>query len=64
DQETGRNKTRKFLTKILNRYAINSSTPASGAAASNVDVARLTTQSFFGIIWKAVFEGMQRIMLK
>lgn len=64
DEETGANKTRKFLTKILNRYAINPSNNGSGVRAEGVRVARLTTQSFFGIIWKAVFEGMQRIMLK
>lgn len=64
DEATGTNKTRKFLTKILNRYAINPSSPPGGAAANNVKVARLTTQTFFGIIWKAVFEGMQRVMLK
>ncbi|HEU4904328.1 MAG TPA: hypothetical protein VFT06_16090, partial [Flavisolibacter sp.] len=64
DEETGANKTRKFLTKILNRYAINPSNNGSGVRAEDVRVARLTTQSFFGIIWKAVFEGMQRIMLK
>lgn len=64
DEETGANKTRKFLTRILNRYAINPSTSGAGMRAENVRVARLTTQSFFGIIWKAVFEGMQRIMLK
>lgn len=64
DEATGVNKTRKFLTKILNRYAINPASPPTGATASNVRVARLTTQSFFGVIWKAVFEGMQRVMLK
>jgi len=64
DELTGANKTRKFLTKLLNRYAINPSSPPAGATVSNVKVARLTTQTFFGVIWKAVFEGMQRVMLK
>ena len=63
DQETGANTTRKFWTRILNRYAINTANNGE-RKAENVRVARLTTQSFFGIIWKAVFEGMQRIMLK
>jgi hypothetical protein len=63
DEETGANKTRKFWTKILNRYAINTAN-AGERKAEGVRVARLTTQSFFGMIWKAVFEGMQRIMLK
>ncbi|HEY1023100.1 MAG TPA: hypothetical protein VGE06_12350, partial [Flavisolibacter sp.] len=62
DEETGANTTRKFWTKILNRYAIDPSN-AGERKAEEVRVARLTTQSFFGIIWKALFEGMQRIML-
>lgn len=62
DEETGANTTRKFWTKILNRYAIDPSN-AGERKAEQVRVARLTTQSFFGIIWKALFEGMQRIML-
>jgi hypothetical protein len=63
DEETGAIATRTFLTKILNRYAINPDGNGN-RKAENVRTARLTTQSFFGIIWKAVFEGMQRIMLK
>lgn len=65
DEETGINTKRNFLTKIINRYVIKpSSTEGNGTQAKGVRVARLTTQSFFGIIWKAVFEGMQRIMLR
>lgn len=63
DAETGANTTRKFITKILNRYVINPSNNGD-IKASGVRTARLTTQSFFGIIWKAVFAGMQQIMLK
>lgn len=63
DEETGANTKRGFLTKIVNRYAINPSNNGE-RKAQEVRVARLTTQSFFGIVWKAVFEGMQRIMLK
>lgn len=66
DEETGANSTRKFLTTILNRFAIYPSNPYDGTErkATGVKSARLTTQTFFGIIWKAVFDGMQRIMLK
>lgn len=66
NEETGVNKTRNFLTKIVNRYAINPSNMNvhGGTTVKGVRVSRLTTQSFFGIIWKAVFEGMQRIMLR
>lgn len=66
DEETGANTTRKFLTKLLNKFAIYSNNPDSGIErrATGIKVARLTTQSFFGIIWKAVFAGMQNVMLK
>jgi len=66
DKETGDISTRGFLTKLLNNYAIYTSNPASGTerAALNVKSARLTTQSFFGVIWQAVFAGMQNIILK
>jgi hypothetical protein len=66
DKETGDISTRGFLTKLLNNYAIYNSNPASGTerAAMNVKSARLTTQSFFGVIWQAVFAGMQSIILK
>lgn len=63
NEETGATTTRKFLTNLLNRFAMHPSNSGE-RAAKGVRVARLTTQSFFGIIWKAVFEGMQRIMLK
>jgi hypothetical protein len=66
NKETGNNTTRKFLTDLLNKYAIYTSNPIGGVErqASDIKVARLTTQSFFGIIWQAVFAGMQTIMLK
>jgi hypothetical protein len=66
DKVTGDLSTRGFLTKILNRYALYTSNPASGSErkAENIKTARLTTQSFFGVIWQAVFAGMQNIILK
>lgn len=66
DKETGANTTRNFLTKLLNKYAIYTSNPSSGGErkAYGVKVARLTTQTFFGVIWQAVFAGMQNIILK
>ncbi|HVF97456.1 MAG TPA: hypothetical protein VM871_09055 [Flavisolibacter sp.] len=66
DKETGENSTRGFLTKLLNKYAIYTANPSSGAErrADGVKVARLTTQTFFGVIWQAVFAGMQNIILK
>lgn len=67
DEETGETKTKKFITKILNRFVIWSDNPGGDGVertASNVRVARLTTQSFFALMWKAIFAGMQNIMMK
>ena len=66
NKETGANTTRSFLTNLLNKYAIYTSNHASGTerTAEDVKVARLTTQSFFGVIWQAIFAGMQNIILK
>lgn len=66
DKETGKNSARGFLNKLLNNYALYTSNPASGTVrqATGVKVARLTTQTFFGLIWQAIFAGMQNIILK
>jgi hypothetical protein len=67
DEETGQIKTKKFITKILNRFVIWSDNPGPGGIeriAQNKRVARLTTQSFFGLIWKSIFAGMQDVMMK
>ncbi|HEX2607580.1 MAG TPA: hypothetical protein VHK91_09385, partial [Flavisolibacter sp.] len=66
DEETGETRTKKFLTKLVNRYAIRPSNPGPDGIekqAHNIRISRLTTQSFFGLIWKAIFGGMQDIML-
>lgn len=67
DKETGETKTKKFITKLFNKYIVYPSNPGADGVerkAANVLVARLTTQSFFGLIWKAIFAGMQNIMMK
>ena len=67
DEETGETKTKKFLTKLLNKFVIWPNNPGPDGierVAQNREVARLTTQSFFGLLWKAVFAGMQDIMMK
>ncbi|HWI93692.1 MAG TPA: hypothetical protein VNT20_20565 [Flavisolibacter sp.] len=67
DEETGETKTKKFLTKILNRFVIWPDNPGNDGierTAQNTRVARLTTQSFFGLIWKTIFAGMQDVMMK
>lgn len=67
DEETGETKTKKFITKILNRFVIWPDNPGPDGIeriSQNKRVARLTTQSFFGILWKTVFAGMQDVMMK
>lgn len=67
DEETGETKTKKFLTKLLNRFVIWPDNPGPDGVervAQNRKVLRLTTQSFFGLIWKTVFAGMQDVMMK
>lgn len=66
DEETGAITTRGFLTRILNRYVFIPSNPdASGRerVATNVRFNRLTTQSFFGVIWKSIYAGMQDVIM-
>ena len=66
DEETGAIKTKKFLSKILNKFVIYPSNPSDGIerTANNVAYARTSSKSFFGVIWKTIFFGMQNIMLK
>jgi hypothetical protein len=66
DMETGYIKTMNFLTKVINKHVVYSDNPSNGMErqARNVKYMRLTTQSFFGVIWKALFAGMQEIMMK
>lgn len=67
DEETGEIKTKKFITKILNRFVIWSDNPGPDGierVSQNARVSRLTTQSFFGLIWKTIFAGMQDVMMK
>jgi hypothetical protein len=67
DEKTGDVETNKFLTKLLNRYMAYPSNPVAGAperVAANAAADRLLWQSFFGLIWKTVFLGMQNIILK
>ncbi|HEX6334585.1 MAG TPA: hypothetical protein VFZ78_10190, partial [Flavisolibacter sp.] len=59
--------TKKFLTKMVNRYMLAPQNPGADGrlrAAKDVRVQRLVTQSFFGLIWKSIFAGMQEIMMR
>lgn len=67
DEETGAVKTKKFITKLLNKFIMWPDNPGPDGIeriARKRRVSRLTTQSFFGLLWKAVFAGMQDIMMK
>jgi hypothetical protein len=66
DEETGVVSTKKFLSKILNKYTFQSSNPGPDGyerAATNVVRSRLMTQAFLGLIWKTIFTGMQDVMI-
>ncbi len=67
DEETGAVKTKKFLTKLLNKFSLYPSNPAPGGTervAINARRVRVSSQGFFGLVWKSVFAGMQQIMMK
>jgi hypothetical protein len=67
DEETGETKTNKFLTKVLRKFVINPSNPGADGVertSTNIRVMRLTDKAFFGLIWQAIFAGMQDIMMK
>jgi len=67
DEETVAVKTKKFLTKILNKFTLYDANPEPGGierTAVNASGVRLSSQGFFGLIWKAIFAGMQNIMMK
>lgn len=66
DEKTGIISTKKFLTKIINKYTFQNSNPGPDGyerTASNVVRSRLMTQAFFGLVWKTIFTGMQDIMV-
>jgi hypothetical protein len=67
DDETGAMSTKKFLTKILNKFTLHQSNPgANGIERQAVGIkrARITSQSFFGLLWKSIFGGMQDVMMQ
>lgn len=67
DEETGALKTKKFMTKLVNRYILWDANPGPDGVqrvAQGHRLSRLTTQSFFGFLWKSIFAGMQDILMK
>jgi len=67
DETTGAMSTKKFLTKLINRYTLNNSNPGPDGRERIADPivrARLSSQSLFGLVWKTIFTGMQQVMIK
>ena len=67
DEKTGKVEQKKFFTKLLNRFVLHASNPGTNGVertAEGVVYNRLTSQSFFGLIWKTIFKGMQDVMMK
>jgi len=67
DDETGITETKRFLSKILNKYVLWPSNPGPDGTeriSTEAKAYRLSTQSFFGFLWKAIFDGMQDVMMK
>lgn len=67
DDETGATSTKKFLTKILNKFTLHPNNPGENGVlrrGENVRRSRLTSQAFFGVLWKSIFSGMQAVMMK
>jgi hypothetical protein len=66
DEETGAVSTKKFLSKIINKYTFQNSNPGTDGyerTATNVVRSRLMTQAFLGLIWKTIFTGMRDVMI-
>jgi hypothetical protein len=65
DTVTGRTTEKKFITRLLNRFVLVPSNPDQKGERRSVNrkVLRLTTQSFFGLIWKTIYDGMQFIAM-
>jgi hypothetical protein len=67
NKETGITTTNKFLTKVVNKYTLQNSNPAPAGReriAQNIVRNRTTSQSFFALIWKTIFAGMQTVMMQ
>lgn len=66
DEATGVNETKKFLTKVINKYTLKDSNPGPDGVvrtSQNIKRARVSSQSFFALIWKTIFTGMQDVMM-
>jgi len=66
DTATGIHSSKVFATKILNKLALRHNNPENGIekTANGINTLRISSQSFFGFIWKAVFSGILSIIMK
>jgi hypothetical protein len=67
DEETGAIKTKKFMTKLINKFTLHDSNPGPNGVlrhATGAQRSRISSQSFFGFVWKSLFTGMQDVMMK
>lgn len=67
NKETGDVETKRFLSNLVNRYMAYPSNPGPDGTErvdENASVERLLWHSFFGLVWKTIFIGMQNIILK
>lgn len=67
NRQTGDVETNRFFSKLLNRYLTHPANPGANGTervAQTTMVNRLLWYSFFGLVWKTIFFGMQDIMLK
>ncbi|HUQ96443.1 MAG TPA: hypothetical protein VM010_02175 [Chitinophagaceae bacterium] len=67
NEETGAVKTKKFMTKLLNRFTLQENNPGPDGVlrkAVGAQRSRISSQSFFGLVWKSLFTGMQEVMMK
>ena len=67
DEETGAIKTKKFMTKLLNKFTLYDSNPGPNGVlrkAVGARRSRISSQPFFSLVWKGLFTGMQDVMMK
>ena len=66
DEASGAVKTKKLITRILNRYTLYPANPLDGneRRAVGIERTRTSAQSFAALVWQGIFAGMQDIMMK
>nr|MBA2746493.1 hypothetical protein [Flavisolibacter sp.] len=64
-RDEGTRESRGFISKAVNRFIVYNHNPLNGntRVARGAKFMRLNDQSFFGMVWRSIFAGMQEIML-